>query len=170
MKRIYYIIALLLLLTVQLKAQKVDATLELLVSIAEKDLVTQDPTVQDPVTVNAKLVWAESKKQLAVVIKASIFTDWHIYSKVTKGSPFIPTTIEVKFPEGALLPIGEWEKPFDEEFNESSSIYVGDELFFIRYYNVKDAVKIQGEFRAGLYYQACDPFQCFPPKTKMISL
>ncbi|AUP80514.1 protein-disulfide reductase DsbD family protein [Flavivirga eckloniae] len=151
-------------------AQTIDESLELMVSVAKQDLETPSPTRFDPLQLNGAIVWSENKKQLAVVMKVELLTDWHIYASVTKKSAFIATKIKTKFPEKGLVPLTDWEKPNEEAYNKSSSVYIGDQLFFIRYYKVDQTFNASTSLKCGLYYQACDPFKCMPPKTKMIDL
>ena len=157
-------------MTSKISAQSIDASLELMVAVAKQELNTPSTTRFDPLALNARLVWSEKKDQVAIVMKVSMLTDWHVYATVSRKSPFIPTEIKLTLPEEGLTPLGEWEKPYAERYNEQASIYRGDELYFIRYYQANKNLKLEGKAKCGLYYQACDPNKCFPPKTKMVDL
>jgi len=159
-----------LLMANKIPAQSIDGSLELKVAVAKQKLNTSSPTRLDPLALNAKLVWSDNNDQLAIVMKVSLLTDWHVYSSVSRKSPFIATEIKLALPEEGLMPLGEWEKPYAESYNEQASVYRGDELFFVRYYGVARNLRLDGKLKCGLYYQACDPYKCFPPKTKMVDL
>lgn len=151
-------------------AQTIDESLVLMVAMAKQELNTPDPTRFDPVALNARLVWSEDKGQLAIVMKVNLLADWHIYASVSKKSPFIPTQIKLMLPGQGLTPLGEWEKPYEESYDEDANVYVGEELLFVRYYKVDKNVNFVDNARCGLYYQACDPFKCLPPRTKVVVL
>ena len=125
------------------------------------------PTRQDPLAMNAAVVWSTKKDQLAVVMKVNLLEKWHIYAYAEENTPFIMSKIICELPKG-IMPIGEWVKSESEASTDGLHIYEG-ELFFIRFYQVKDDSLIgKGtEFKCGLYYQTCDPNQCLPPSTKI---
>lgn len=151
-------------------AQTIDESLELMVSVAKQELNAPPPSQFDPLALNAKLVWSENREQVAVVMKVSLLTDWHVYAAVSRKSPFIATKVKLILPDEGFTPLGEWEEPIAESYDEEASVYKGEELFFVRYFEVDKDSKADDKLKCGLYYQACDPNKCFPPKTKMVDL
>ncbi|PKQ63904.1 hypothetical protein BZG02_07795 [Labilibaculum filiforme] len=147
---------------------KIDSDLEMMVEMEQMDLVTSKPTAMDPLSYNAKVVWSENKDQLAIVLKADLLNNWQIYAYASDASAYITTEIRFEAPKG-LEPIGDWQKPIAKPYSEGVEIFKG-EIFFVRYYKVVDGVKFVKPIKCGLYYQACDPNQCFPPKTKTVDL
>ena len=98
-------------ITGKLYAQSIDESLELMAYVAGQELDVALPTQHDPVKLNATVVFAENRKQLAIVMKINLLSNWHIYSDVNNESPFIPTEVEVNLPDEGLIPLGDWEKP-----------------------------------------------------------
>ena len=136
----------------------------------ELDLITTGkPSVLDPLALNAKIVWSVKKDQLAIILKANLLENWHIYAHTEKESPFIMTELRSTLPEG-LSPIGELIK--SDPFNFSEGVYVyEEELFYISFFEVnQELLKDTDVIKYGLFYQACDDFQCFPPVAKMLDL
>ena len=173
MKKIEFLIELVFFVgftTMNVYAQCIDESLELMVYVAGEELDVELPTQQDPVKLNATVVFSENKEQLAIVMKVNILSNWHIYSDVNSKSPFIPTRIEMEIPNDGLIPLREWEKPLAKKYDDNTQIYEGEDLLFIRYYKVGELLKFDTTWKCGLYYQACDPFKCHRPETKMIDL
>ena len=152
------------------KAQVIDESLQLKASVAFNEIEIPEPNRFDPLGLNAKIVWSENKEQCAIILKVELLTDWHIYASVTSASPFIPTEIELELPEKGVISISEWELPESEYYNEDCMVFVGEELHFIKYFKVEKGTVLNGNIKCGLYYQACDPYKCIQPQTKMVSI
>lgn len=150
------------------QTEKINSNLELMVEMEQMDMITSTPTALDPLRLNAKVVWSEDKAQLAVVIKANLLQNWQIYAFASDKSAYITTELKFESPNG-LSPLGEWQKPKAKYYSDDVTIYKG-EVIFTRYYKVSKVFNSDKPIKCGLYYQACDPNQCFPPKTKMLDL
>lgn len=137
------------------------------VAIESEKLTTYATNELDPVSVNSKVVWSDNRKQLAVVVKATMLDGWHIYAYVPKTQPYISTKLELDLPKG-ITPIGDWEKPFSIPYDDGVYIYQ-DEVIFIRYCKVEKYDK-NTEISSGLYYQTCDDYKCLTPETKTKNL
>lgn len=127
------------------------------------ELATDETNPMDPVAVNAKLVWSEDKTQLAVIMKASIEDQWHIYAHVPETQPYIVSELLLELPKG-INAIDDWELPHSSPYNDGIYIYEGA-LVFVQYCSVGKFDE-QGKITSGLYYQTCDRYKCFPPETK----
>ena len=145
--------------------QQKDINLDLIEKVKKvsSELITPPSTPIDPVTVNTAFVWSKDKKQIAIVLKATIAEGWHIYEYVPKNQPYISSKLELKLPV-ALKTIGEWQKPFGEPYGDGIYVYQGSKIF-VQYCLVDDYNK-DLKIDCGLYYQACDLRKCFPPRTK----
>jgi hypothetical protein len=126
------------------------------------------PNQENPVSVKSQLVWSEARDQFAVIIKAKTFTKWHIYAYASENSPFITTKVKFENPEGTVA-MGEWNTPDPKPYTDGVYIYEGD-LLFTRYFKVEEGFDESQVLKAGLYYQACDPYQCLPPRTQLFEL
>ncbi|MCK0131690.1 hypothetical protein MWU59_09260 [Flavobacteriaceae bacterium F08102] len=157
-------------LSFKLVAQKVNETLKLQVMDEKFSITTPVPSELDPVAINAKLIFSEDQKQFAIVMKVNILSSWHIYSSVTKNSPLIATKINENLPPDTAIALGDWIKPATTPFNEEATIFDGEDFYFIRYYQLNNGKSLPKDTNISLYYQACDPYQCFPPQTKTIQL
>ncbi|WP_394972841.1 protein-disulfide reductase DsbD domain-containing protein [uncultured Croceitalea sp.] len=131
---------------------------------AANELSNPQTSLVDPVSINGTLVWSEDKTQVAVVLKASIKNQWHIYAYVPKDQPFITSELRLKLPKG-IKAIGTWNLPYNDAYGKGIYVY-RDMPVFIQYCAV-EKYNINAELECGLFYQACDPNICFPPQTKM---
>lgn len=167
----YLLISILLFVGLCTSAQKIkiDELLEEKVYEVFENLDIGTATKTDPLAMNAVALLSNDQKQLAIVIKASLMDNWHIYAYAEGASPFIMTKIIFADNKG-LKAIGEWMKPEATDYSIGIHVYEG-ELFFIRFFSVdKNQFDKSDKLECGLYYQACDPNQCFPPNTKTINL
>ncbi|SFW19376.1 hypothetical protein SAMN02927921_00470 [Sinomicrobium oceani] len=71
-----------------------------------QEMYVEDPVLQDPVSLNAALVWSNDKKQLAVVMKVRVLEGWHIYAYVPDSQPYLTAELKLSAPDG-VTPIGE---------------------------------------------------------------
>lgn len=145
---------------------KVDEKLEEKAFEAYESIHINKPSGTDPLSLGANFVWGKDKETLAIVMKVDLADEWHIYAKQRGTSAFVMTEIKTELPKG-MEQIGEWTKPDAHHYSKELDVYEG-ELLFIGYFKVNSGQANKG--KVGLYYQTCDPNQCFPPKTKMIDL
>jgi hypothetical protein len=147
--------------------EKVKAEFRKKVKEAANELYVTKPYELAPVNVNARTVWSDDKKHMAVIIKAEVLDNWHIYAFVPPDQPYIVSELRLKETKG-LIPVTDWEKPVSYPYDEGVLVYKGS-LLFIRYFTVtKDFLYESVE--AGLYYQTCDMKQCLPPELTMIKM
>ena len=125
------------------------------------------PDLLSPVKLNARAVWSDNKKQLAVIMKVEVLDSWHIYAYVPTDQPYIVSELRLSPPDG-LTPLEKWETPILYSYGDGIYVYKGS-LLFVRYFSVKKAVE-KKTMEVGLYYQTCDISQCFPPELEMIKL
>jgi hypothetical protein len=125
------------------------------------------PDLQSPVLVNAKAVWSEDKKQLAVIMKVEVLDNWHIYAYVPPDQPYIESELRLSSLQG-LTPLEQWETPIPYPYADGIFIYKGS-LLFIRYFSVSTPVENK-TVEVGLYYQTCNISECLPPELEMIKL
>ncbi|MCF7568284.1 protein-disulfide reductase DsbD N-terminal domain-containing protein [Sabulilitoribacter arenilitoris] len=133
------------------------------VEVASSELFTSPSDPMNPVSVNATLVWSEDKTQVAIVLKANIGNEWHIYAYVPENQPYIASRLELELPSG-IKAIGEWEKPYSESYGDDIYVYRGA-LVFVQYCSVGYYTK-GSKINCGLHYQTCNLRKCFPPQTK----
>ena len=119
---------------------------------------------------NAELIYSEDQSQCAIVMRVNLYTDWNIYSSVTKSSPSRESELILELPENSLIELRDWEVPETEEYNNNCSDYIGEELHFVKYFKIVDKSKLSNSLICGLYYQACDPYKCIPPQTKKVNI
>ena len=146
---------------------KVLPELKAKITTAASELEIFEPSNLDPVSLNGTIVWSADKSQFAIIMKANILETWHIYAYVPSTQPFISSELNLELPEG-VTKIGGWEKPNFEPYQDGIYVYKG-ELVFVQYCLVDKGVRAH-PISCGLYYQSCDPFKCFPPKTKTLDL
>ncbi|GAA4234610.1 hypothetical protein GCM10022291_14430 [Postechiella marina] len=134
---------------------------------ASKALQTPETTPADPVSINSKIVWSNDKSHLAIILKASIEEQWHIYAYVPQNQPYIASRLELELPEG-ITAIGDWEKSISEPYGDDIFVYHGNPVF-VQYCSVGSYNK-STTITSGLFYQTCDLRVCLPPQTKTKSL
>ncbi|MBD0825475.1 protein-disulfide reductase DsbD domain-containing protein [Aestuariibaculum marinum] len=133
---------------------------------AAKKLSLENPEFSDPVMVNASTVWNKSRDKVAVVVKASILSGWHIYAYVPQTQPYIQYDMVLEAPEGWEA-LGEWEAPKPYPYEQGIMIYKGI-ITFTKYFEVKN--HSNKNLTAGLFYQTCNINQCLRPNQKVINL
>lgn len=149
------------------QSTKVASDLKEKIEKASIELKTSLTNYMDPVSINATLVWSDNKKQLAVVMKASIEDQWHIYAYVPETQPYITSKLKLELPKG-ITAIGDWELPYSEPYDDGIYVYHGTPVF-VRYCSVENYA-MASTIKCGLYYQTCDLRKCFPPETKSKTL
>lgn len=127
------------------------------------ELVNHETNPMEPVSVGATLVWSDDKTQIAIVMKASIEFDWHIYAYVSETQPYTATKLKLDLPKG-ISTIGEWDLPYSEPYDDGVYVYYGEPVF-IQYCAVGRYAE-NSKIICGIYYQTCDRHKCFPPETK----
>lgn len=135
---------------------------------ATRTLICDPPAERSPVTLHAKLVI--EKDSVAVILKAALAPGWHIYQFVPSNLPYIPVEHVLQFPE-TLTAVGGWIKsePMASS-NDPGVLIYENEAVFVHKAVRKDAGKLKGMVRAGLYYQTCNLNQCLPPVEKVFEL
>ena len=134
---------------------------------AAKGLTVLVPHSHSPVSVNAKSVWSEDKKQLAVILKVEVLDEWHIYAYVPPDQPYIQSELRLLPPE-QLVALDKWETPIPYPYADGIFIYKGS-LVFIRYFSVTKPVE-NLTVEVGLYFQTCNFSECLPPELEMIKI
>lgn len=162
MRKLFYIITLVSFFNLNAQME-VDPDFSNKVKEQIKLIETPEGSMLDPVSVTPNVIWANDKKTFAVVIKVSILEGWHIYAYVPESEPYIQTELRVDLPR-EVQSIGDWEKPKMKPYDDGVLIYEGD-VCFIKYYTITNNSK--GEIVAGLNYQACDLYRCYPPIEKV---
>ncbi|MGS0524400.1 protein-disulfide reductase DsbD domain-containing protein [Zobellia nedashkovskayae] len=148
--------------------EKIAKNLRLTIAKTIENIKDIEPSRVDPVALQSTLVWSEDRTQFAIIMKVNILDNWHIYAYVPDTQPYITTKIKLETPEN-VTPINDWEKPEVYAHDEGVYIYKGT-LIFSRCFSVKGPLKPESILSCGLYYQACDLYQCYPPRTKMITI
>lgn len=118
------------------------------------------PTERDPLTLNAMVV--SDGDSLAVIIKANMAPDWHIYQHVPPNAPYVQLENILSLPKG-LSAVGKWRSsdPVPYVSDPTVLIHEGEAWFVQKIVGKKE----QGSsIKAGLYYQICDHRQCLPPE------
>jgi hypothetical protein len=126
-----------------------------------KHLACRQPDERDPVTMNAQLV--KVGDSIAIIIKVSMASGWHIYAYVPPTLPYIAIDQILKLPANVMA-VGDWKKTEPEATSNDPGVLIYEnEAVFIH-----KAVELQhaksGIITAGLYYQTCNLRQCLPPK------
>ncbi|MCK0131244.1 hypothetical protein MWU59_06960 [Flavobacteriaceae bacterium F08102] len=121
------------------------------------------PKLSDPVSVETTVVYSDDKSQIAVITKADILKDWHIYAIVPPSQPYIESDLQIELPDG-LRAISTDETPAPYPYVDDIYVYK-NRIRFVKYYALTPMAKGKN-LKVGLYYQTCDINQCLPPKTK----
>lgn len=138
-------------------------------SVEKNSGTNNEPTMDDPVAVSAKLVYGDSKNTAQLFINAKILKGWHTYAMVPQDSPFIITKVIFELPEGASL-IDDWEASAALPFAGNEGVFVFEEKASFSINVNMEKVKPGTIIKCGLSYQTCDENKCFPPTEKMIEL
>ncbi|MGB3008627.1 MAG: protein-disulfide reductase DsbD domain-containing protein [Chitinophagaceae bacterium] len=107
-------------------------------------------------------------KQYEIHMKATIQTNWHLYSQTQPDDAIaIPTTFVIKPNplyklEGNIKEIGKMEVMHDKELGISANQY-SKSVDFVQKLKLKANIKTN--FSGTVEYQTCDDKKCLPPKT-----
>lgn len=137
------------------------------IAAAAKALSCAIPGEQEPVTLNATLVY--EKDSIAVIVKTALAPGWHIYQYVPQTLPYIAIDHVLQLPK-SIVAVGAWIKPEPmASSNDPGVLIYEDEAVFVH----KAVRKENGnkeKLTAGLYYQTCNLRQCLPPVEKTFEL
>lgn len=109
-----------------------------------------------------------SDKMYEIQMKATIQTQWHLYSQTQPDDAIaIPTTFTINAnplfkPDGKIKEIGKMEKFKDKDLGISANQY-SNTVTFVQKIKMKSTVKTN--FSGNVEFQTCDDKKCLPPKT-----
>lgn len=129
---------------------------------AAKSVELPQTTDNEPVAAEAILCKLPGGRQ-CVVIKVNIREGYHIYSPLVNSGAFVPTTINISYPDGYITE--EMQYPATVMSASGTPEYRGEIIFAQPVYGT-DGEKIE----VTLQYQCCDPSICFPPAEKKFEL
>ncbi|MDH5455232.1 MAG: protein-disulfide reductase DsbD N-terminal domain-containing protein [Gammaproteobacteria bacterium] len=134
-------------------------------------LPVDEPTEQDPLSMNATLVAADPGHgdPVIAVLKLKMAPGWYIYADVPDSQPFIETDWILNA-DPSLEIIDDWAGPPSTRHKDISSIRIHeagrDGSVFFRELEVVAPGEGSASVEIGLRYQVCNPEFCLPPKTK----
>ena len=135
-------------------------------SLARPSVATdrKKPDARDPVSFEATLAPARvgAGGELDLIIRVETAPTWHIYAAEGSGGPGIPTTLDLKLPEGVVTE-GEWVHPEPVKGSDGQMVYEGAVEFRRRLRVGADVAPGMIEVGCEIGYQACDPSSCRPP-------
>ena len=108
------------------------------------------------------------EKNYEIHMKATIQSNWHMYSQTQPGDAIaIPTSFVIKpnplfSKDGKIKEVGKMEVMHDKELNLSANQY-SNSVDFVQKIKLKANVKTN--FSGSVEYQTCDDKKCLPPKT-----
>ncbi len=137
--------------------------------VIEDNSKAAEPTLSDPVSVSAKLVYATDKKSADLFINANMLKGWHLYAFVPSDSPFIQTEPRLELPEGAVT-VKDWQTPAALPFPGSKGVFVFEGKVFYKIRIDCSAAKPGSIIKCGLFYQTCNDNKCLQPTTKMVEV
>jgi DsbC/DsbD-like thiol-disulfide interchange protein len=135
------------------------------------DLPLEEPTPAQPVVVGAALRPAKvpAGGTLTLYVQARIAPTWHIYGANVTPSGNAPTTLTLQLPRG-IEPAGPWVYPEGTTPANGAGVQYGGRVTFRRHLRVADDARPGPvEVRCEFGYQACDPFSCQPPATRVVT-
>ena len=118
----------------------------------------------EPVAITADVTALQDGSRM-LGIKVVIHPGYHIYQHVASSDVFLPTKVEVLFPDGYRA-TGDLRKPAGNFYNRSGTTIYRD----IALFSQKFSGSGKGELRCKITYQCCDINICFPPCEKEIVL
>lgn len=166
MKYFFIIICFLQLNT--LSAQTKEESFDQQIARLADSLKCSIPDEENPVMLNAQLVSSNKGDSIAVIVKVSMASGWHLYAYVPPNLPYITT--ELLLESNADLNVaGEWKKssPIASTTDIGVLIYE-DVAIFTR--KLAKGSKTPGKITTGLYYQTCNLQQCLPPTERKLEL
>ena len=138
-------------------------------SVEHNSGTSVEPTLDDPVSVSAKLVYGTDKHTAQLILNAKILKGWHTYALVPEDSPFITTAVILDLPEGASM-VGDWQASAALPFAGNEGVFVFENNASFSITVNMDKVKPGSVIKCGLTYQTCDENKCFPPAEKILEL
>lgn len=96
-----------------------------------------------------------------IVLRFRIHAGYHIYAHVSEADPYIPTTVEMKLPDG-YRGVGKLKRSSFKGFNDSGTTVYEQEAVFRQ----EIAGSGSGEVVCTVGYQCCDSQICMPPVKK----
>jgi hypothetical protein len=122
------------------------------------------PDAEHPVVAAAELSPARVKAgdSLSVVVRVAMAPAWHIYAVGGSRGPGVPTTLELRLPEG-IEAEGEWAYPEPVRGTDGQMVHEGTVEFRRRLRAGADAAPGPIVVTCEFGYQACDPSSCRPP-------
>jgi hypothetical protein len=127
------------------------------------------PTIADPVSVSAHLVYAIHRSHADLVIDAVLLKGWHIYAFVPKDSPFIPSEVIMELPKGVTA-LKDPQTTAAKPLIGNEGVFVFEDKVTFRIPISLTAVKPGSVISCGLYYQTCDENKCLQPTRKVIQI
>jgi DsbC/DsbD-like thiol-disulfide interchange protein len=109
---------------------------------------------------------ARAGELLTLVVQIKTAPRWHIYSTRALSGTGIPTSLKLQLPSGVEA-FGNWSSP-PPHVGSQGSIYEGSVKFARRLAISRQMVSGPINVNCELSYQACDPFSCRPPETRVL--
>jgi len=119
----------------------------------------------DPVSWDFSIIPLENN-EFEFVAKATMKTNWVVYSQKNSGDGPVPTTVDfnensdITFIETEVLETGELISVFDELFETQVNKYKHEVVFSRKF---KSSVG-SGNLSGYIEYMTCDGLRCLPPK------
>lgn len=137
---------------------------------AKADIILEEPTHAEPVSIGATFMASEDDGNKTVVIKTKIMGGYHIYAYVPAGEAYINTKFEVELPEGVEV-VSDWKKSPPAPYPGKANLLIyNNESEFKQEIKVGSNVAKGTKIKCSIYYQCCDTKICFPPKKKVFEL
>lgn len=135
---------------------------------AKADTITcTEPQPTDPLSIGTAILKDKVSDSVAVIVKASIYSGWHIYAFVPEDMPYIVTLPILRTSSGEEIQV-EWIKSAPQpSLTDKGVLVYENKASFLCF--LKKGTPTEG-LQAALSYQACDVHQCLPPKEKTMSL
>jgi len=141
---------------------------------ATVDVLTGDPSDDDPVAVGAAVDRGEAKAGdvVLLVVRSKIAKPWHIYAVEGPTGVARPTKLELTLPDGVSI-AADWKLP-DAEVTDSPtgpvSIYQGDVRFSVTLKIAENAPASTFGIECEVRYQACEDSRCLPPTSNKLTV
>lgn len=119
---------------------------------------------KEPVAVAGSKETLQDGRQM-VFVKASIHPRYHIYARLAAGSPFIPTKVDIKLPDGYER-AGELQYPGSKFLTPGgTTVYENTIVFRLP---IKGSGK--GTIECTVSYQCCNDQICYPPTEQTVEV
>ena len=100
-----------------------------------------------------------------IVIRVKIHPGYHIYAHVAQADPFVPTTFDIRLPDG-VREVGKLQEPSGRVYNKAGTVVYEKEAVFQQ----EIEGKATGDIVCTVRYQCCDDHICMPPTEKKFVL